>query len=197
MGLFAPFLFIFTAILGGALRPGYSHASETVSELFSPGSPNRLLLTTLYTTFAIFLTLFGLGLLRFVREAGKSNAIGITASLTFILAGILNILTGTIFPQDAWGSTPTIYGEMHMNLSGVISILSFIYMILFGIWFHRTRIAPWFLMYSIATVIGVFVTAGWFMASYSSPIMGLSERVAILIGFQWTLLLALTVLKND
>jgi hypothetical protein len=196
-GLFAPFLFVFTAILGGALRPGYSHITDTVSELFSPGSPNRFLLIILHTTFAVLLTLFGVGLLRFVQDTGKFKTIGITASLDFILVGILNILTATIFPQDAWGSTPTFYGEMHIIISGVLSVLSILYIILFGVWLHRTRIATFFLPYSIATVTVVIPTAGWFMASFGSPIMGISERVAILVGFQWTVILAVIVLKND
>jgi hypothetical protein len=196
-GLFAPFLFVFTAILGGALRPGYSHITDTVSELFSPGSPNRFLLIILHTTFAVLLTLFGVGLLRFVLDTGKFRTVGITASLDFILVGILNILTATIFPQDAWGSTPTFYGELHIIISGVLSVLSILYMILFGVWFHRTRIATFFLPYSIATVTVVILAAGWFMASFGSPIMGISERAAILVGFQWTVILAVIVLKND
>jgi hypothetical protein len=196
-GLFAPFLFVFTAILGGALRPGYSHITDTVSELFSPGSPNRFLLIILHTTFAVLLTLFGVGLLRFVQDTGKFKTIGSTASLDFILVGILNILTATIFPQDAWGSTPTFYGEMHIIISGVLSVLSILYMILFGVWFHRTRIATFFLPYSIAIVTVVILAAGWFMASFGSPIMGISERAAILVGFQWTVILAVIVLKND
>ena len=196
-GLVAPFLFLSTAILGGALRPGYSHMAETVSELFSPGSPNRLLLTILHTLFALCLTFFGVGLLRFVQDTGRLKPIGMTAAVDFILVGILNVLTATVFPQDAWGSAPTFHGQMHIAVSGIISVLSIIYMILFGVWLHRTRIAPFFLVYSIATVIGVVLAASWFMASYGSPIMGISERVAIFAGFQWTVLLAVVVLKND
>jgi hypothetical protein len=196
-GLTSPFLFVFTAILGGALRPDYSHSVNTVSELFSPGSPNRFLLTSLHTLFALLLTLFGVGLLRFVKNAGKFKTIGITASWLFILGGILNILTATIFPQDAWGSTPTFYGQMHITVSGVISLLSILYMVLFGFWFHRTGISAFFLPYTIATVVLVVMSAGWFMASYGSPVMGIAERATILIGFQWTVLLAAVVLKND
>ena len=43
-GLLAPAAYIVMTIVGGALRPGYSHLSDTVSELLSPGSPNRPLL---------------------------------------------------------------------------------------------------------------------------------------------------------
>jgi hypothetical protein len=197
LGLFAPILFAFTAILGGALRPGYSHVTDTVSELFSPGSPNRLLLTVLHTLFAIFLSLFGFGLLQFVQSKGKSKRIGIVAASAFISVGILNILTATVFPQDAWGSTPTFFGEMHIILSGVISLLSILYMLLFGVWFHRAGIATFFRTYSMATVAAAVPTAGWFAASVGSPLMGISERAAILVGFQWTFLLAVMVLKND
>jgi hypothetical protein len=38
-GMIAPLLFTFTAILGASLRPGYSRMLDTISELFSPGSP--------------------------------------------------------------------------------------------------------------------------------------------------------------
>jgi hypothetical protein len=196
-GLVAPLLFVVTAILGGALRPGYSHIENTVSELFSPGSPNRLLLTPLHTLFALLLTVFGVGLLQFVQRTGKSKKIGITAAWIFILSGFLNILIATLFPQDAWGSTPTFAGEMHIALSGVISLLSILYMLLFGVWFHRTTIAILFLPYTIATVLLVVLAAGWFMASYGTPLMGIAERVTILSGFQWTVLLAALVLKNE
>ena len=197
LGLFAPFLFAFTAILGGALRPGYSHVTDTVSELFSPGSPNRLLLSVLYTLFAVSLSLFGFGLLQFVQGIGKSKTIGITAAIAFISVGVLNILTATIFPQDAWGATPTLFGRLHIILHGFISILSLLYIALFGFWFHRTGIAKFFRIYSIATVIGAVIAAGWFMVSYGNPLMGISERIAAVVGFQWTILLAAVVLKND
>jgi hypothetical protein len=195
-GLLAPILFVFTAILGGALKPGYSHVTETVSELFSPGSPNRLLLTVLHTLYSIFFSLFGFGLLQYVQNKGEFKRIGIVAALTFISVGILSILTATVFPQDAWGSPPTFFGEMHKIISGVISLLSILYMVLFGIWFHRTRIAIFFRTYSMATVAAVVLTASWFAASVGGPLMGIAERVTILVGFQWTFLLAVVVLKN-
>jgi hypothetical protein len=196
-GMFAPILFVFTSILGGALRPGYSHATETVSELFSPGSPNRLLLTVLHTLYAISFSVFGFGLLQFVRSKGESKRLGTAAALAFVSVGILSILTATVFPQDAWGSTPTFFGEMHMIVSGVISLLSIVYMLLFGLWFHRTGLATFFRTYSLATAAVAVLAAGWFAASTGGPLMGLSERVAILVGFQWTFVLAVVVLRTD
>jgi hypothetical protein len=197
LGLSAPFVFVLAAVLGGALRPGYSHVSDTLSELFSPGSPNRLLLSTLYTLFAVCLSSFGIGLLRFVRDREGARGIGTAAATAYFIVGVLNILTATLFPQDSWGSTPTLPGRLHLILHGAISLLSLLYIVLFGVWFHRTGIAKAFRTYSIATVVAAVIAGTWFMASYGTPLMGLSERAAALVGLQWTVVLAVIVLKSD
>jgi hypothetical protein len=179
------------AILGGAIRPGYSHIADTVSELFSPGSPNKLPLDILYTIFAILLILFGFGIVQLVQKTNTYTRIGIIGASLFIAMGCLNVMTATIFPQDAWGSTPTFAGEMHKQISGVIGLLSVFSMLLIGIWFIRTGISSRFGIYSFFTIGLVVISTVLFMANTGSPIMGLTERVTILIGFQWTFTLAL------
>ena len=196
-GVFAPVIFILTAILGGLLRPGYDHISDTVSELFTVGSPNRLLLSALYLLFSICLMLFGIGLNKYVCSHKLHQRLGSAAAKLFILVGILNILTATVFPQDPWGSPPTFPGEMHQMVSGIITIFSLIYMQFFGIWFHRTGISRFFWIYSLATILLAAISAVWFFISVDTPWMGLAERAAILIGFQWTFTLAVLVLNND
>ncbi len=197
LGFFAPTVFIFTAILGGALRPGYSHITNTVSELFSPGSPNRIPLSILYLLFALSLILFGIGQLRFVENVGQNKWIGVVASGSFIVVGVLNILTATVFPQDPWGTLPTFPGEMHMKVSGVITLFSLLYILMFGIWFRKVFKEKFFFFYSIFTIIAAILTGLWFVANIGTPIMGFTERVAILIGFQWTIALTIMVLKFD
>ena len=195
-GLLAPVIFIITALLGGFLRPGYSHLRDTVSELFTVGSPNRLLLSFLYILFSVFLILFGFGLLEFVRKTGSNNKIGKWGAVSFILVGAFNILTATIFPQDPWGAPPTFPGEMHKIVSAVISVLSLMYMLLFGIWFYKIRLSRFFLVYSLITILLAVLGGAWFMISVSTPLMGLAERAAILVGFQYTVVLAVLVSNN-
>ena len=84
-----------------------------------------------------------------------------------------------------------------MILSGIITLLSLGYMLFFGIWFHRTGISPAFRLYSIITMVGAILAGAWFAFSVDNPIMGLTERIAILIGFQWTFALSIMVLKSD
>jgi hypothetical protein len=143
-GVMAPLLFAFTAILGGALRPGYSHVSDTVSELFSPGSPNKLLLDTLHTIFALLLALFGVGLLRFVRRSRSRTLLGTIGASLYIAMALVSVATATLFPQDAWGSPPTFAGEMHIVLIGLVGLLSILSMLLLGIWFTRAGVFPGF-----------------------------------------------------
>jgi hypothetical protein len=195
--MIAPLLFVFMTILGGALRPGYSHTSETVSELFSPGSPNKLLLDTLYTIFAVLLILFGIGILQFVNGSKQPMRAGRLGAGLFIAMGSVSVATATIFPQDPWGSPSTFQGEMHIKLSGVVGLLSVLSMLSLGIWFIRAAIFPGFGIYSFITIGLVILSTGFFMANVGSPIMGVTERITILIGFQWTFFLALWIsLKN-
>lgn len=196
-GLIAPALFVFTALLGGAIHPGYSHMSDAVSELFSPGSPNRFLLSVFYSLFAVLLVLFGIGLLQIVRRYESSQRIGILGALAFIAVGVLNFMTATLFPQDAWMSPPTVFGEMHIILHGVISVLSILYILLLGIWIYRAGVAPFFMPYSLFTIAAAVLTAAWFIENYGTPIMGLSERVTALVGFQWMIVLALLMHRQE
>jgi hypothetical protein len=196
-GLIAPVLFVFMTILGGAMRPGYSHLSDTVSELFSPGSPNKLLLDTLHTIYAFLLVLFGIGVLQLVQESVRSRMIGVVGASAFIAMGLGSVLSATLFPQDAWGSAPTFAGQMHQFVHGVISLLGIVYMMLIGIWMNRAEGLRRFRTYSFLTVGAVVLSAGFFVASLGSPIMGLAERISGLIGFQWTFVLALWMYSRE
>ena len=44
-GLGAALIYTGTVILGGMIRPEYSHLKEAISELVADGAPNRLLLS--------------------------------------------------------------------------------------------------------------------------------------------------------
>ena len=50
-GILIPIIYIVMYLVGGALRADYSHISNSVSELLSPGAPNKLLLMTIQTIY--------------------------------------------------------------------------------------------------------------------------------------------------
>jgi hypothetical protein len=189
----SPVLFAFVVVLGGALRPGYSHLSDTISELFSPGSPNKLLLDTLHTTCAVLTVLFGIGILLYVRGSEHSAPVGIVGASMIVAIGVVNMATATVFPQDAWGAPATFPGEMHKILAGVLALLSIVSTLLVGIWLHQTGVSPGFGVYSFITVGLIVLSGGSAVTQMGSPIMGLTERITIIAGSQWTFVLALRV----
>lgn len=195
-GVMAPVLFVFVAILGGALRPGYSHVSDTVSELFSPGSPNKPLLDTLHTLFALLMTLFGIGLLRLVRGSERARWIGVAGASLFIAMGLVSVATAAVFHQDPWGSPSTFAGGMHVMLTGVVGLLSILSMLLIGIWSGRAEVYRGLAAHSFVTIGAAIVATGFFVATMGGPIMGLAERIAALVGFQWTFVLALRMVRR-
>jgi hypothetical protein len=190
-----PVVYIFMTILGGALRPGYSHISDTVSELLSPGAPNKPLLIVFQISHALLGILFGLGVLQFVR-ASERNApigapIGIIGAGMIIAVGVGTVATA-IFPQDPFGAPLTFPGKMHNILVfGVLVPFTLLSMLLIGIWLKQAGIFPWFRTYSIITIGASVLLAGLAGATLGSPVMGLTERLAVLAGFQWTFVLAL------
>ena len=190
-GVIAPVVFVFMAILGGTMRPDYSHFSDTVSELLTPGAPNKPLLDTLHTIFSVLLVLFGIGVLQSIRKGGQSTLGGRAGASMIIAMGLVSVLVATLFPQDPWGSPPTFTGRMHQSLSGVVGLLSMCAMVLVGNWSNRAGVFPGLRMHSWLTAGAAVLSAGFFVAKMGSPIMGLAERISILVGFQWMATLAL------
>ncbi len=196
-GVAAPLLFVFMTVLGGAMRPGYSHAADTVSELLSPGSPNRLLLSALFTAYALLVVAFGVGMLQVIRGSEQSARVGSIGASLFIIAGLVNVAIATVFPQDPWGTARTFAGQMHMILSAVIGVLQMLSILLLGIWFRRTGSSSGLAAYSFLTVGMVFLSAGFLLARVGTPLMGIAERISVLVGLLWTFTTALWMVRNS
>lgn len=195
-GMLLPFTYITMYILGGALRPGYSHIADSVSELLSPGSPNKSLLDILNLTFALLYILFGTGVLRFVRASEDNALVGRIGAGMIIAVGLATI-GSAIFPQDATGTPATLPGTLHLifvfGLQIPGAILS---MLLIGIWLKRTDIFPGFATYSFISA-GAMVLSGAFAApSMEKPFMGLVERISALTVHQWIFFLAWNLFRR-
>jgi len=126
-----------------------------------------------------------------VRGSGLSGTIGVIGAVLIIATGLVNIATATVFPQDAFGSPATFPGEMHKVLAGVLALLSMSATLLLGIWLKRAGIFPGFGTYSFITFAIVLLTGGFAITKLGTPIMGLTERITIAAGMQWTIMLSL------
>lgn len=113
-----------------------------------------------------------------------------------IAMGFLTVITATLIPQGTWGSPDSYPGEMHKIVRAIISLLTTLSVLLIGIRFNHAKIFPGIGIYSFQANGAAVLSASFFAVNYEGPIMGLVERVSILIGFLWTFILALRMYKN-
>src|SRR5215208_5568977 len=90
-GVAATIIYVGTVILGGWLRPGYSHISMAISELVADGAPNRSLLSSLFLVYNALLSLFGLGLFITVRDHLHGHVSGTVGSLALVAVGAAGV----------------------------------------------------------------------------------------------------------
>jgi hypothetical protein len=196
-GMLIPITYIFLYILGGALRPGYSHISNSVSELLSPGAPNKSLLIIIQTIYALLHVFFGYGVLRFIRGTANDLLIGRLGAWMIIALGLATLGT-VIFPQDAEGTTASLAGQIHKILVfGGLIPLSILSTLLIGLWLRKADLFTGLDVYSFITVGAIVVMGGVGGATVETPYAGLVERIAALVTQQWLFVLGLRLLLNN
>jgi Protein of unknown function (DUF998) len=98
-GMLAPVVYVGAVIMGGVLRPGYSHISQFVSELIEAGAPNKSLLDPLFALYNLLTIAFGIGLFTSVRAMSKNKG---------KVSGSLGALVYVHICTDATRSTHTV-----------------------------------------------------------------------------------------
>ncbi|MFC2024621.1 DUF998 domain-containing protein [Chloroflexota bacterium] len=189
-GIISPLLYLIMVMIGGALIPGYSHITETVSELLVAGAPNRLLLATLMISSSVLGILFPIGLHRGINE-GKGSKVG---PAFLIIASVLGIFT-TYFPQDPGGPPVTFAGTVHVVLLIPMVILSLGAFVAF--WRRLKSDSLWsgYDRYSLITFI-IAIPLGIISAvSLDSPYVGLLERISVAVILQWGFFMAIKLLR--
>ncbi len=176
-------------ILGGALIPGYSHIKDTVSELMSPGAPNKVLMDALMALSSVFMTLFGIGVFQIVKASGQSSRLAIASAVLLIILGILQIVVVLFFPQDPMGAELTFPGKMHIGLVGIQALMSILIPLFLGVWIRKTGLMPGYGIYSIVSAV-LIVAMGIAIFPLGTAIMGLTERITVLIYDLWLIIIA-------
>lgn len=189
VGIISPLFYIIPTIVGALLRPGYSHLSNSVSDLLVSGAPNKIYLVIPFTVYPILLSIFGFGLFT-VLKSTPSPLNSPTGLIGFILIGatmgILGILTMTVFPQDAQDTPMTTPGLMHLILVGIQAIGAIAAILLIGFWFKSNGFTGYFI-YSIISFVALLVTGLISMigVTQGSQFIGLLERLNVCAILQW------------
>ncbi len=194
--MLVPFVYVSMYLLGGAMRPGYSQIADSVSELLSPGSPNKSLLDIINLGFALLYLCFGIGVFRFVMSSEHDALIGRIGAGLIIAVGLASI-GSALFPQDATGTPATFPGRLHLIFVFAIQIPGAILStLLMGIWINKTGLFPGFAIYSFVST-GLIVLSGVLAGpSMGKPFMGLVERISALAVHQWVFILAWNLIRG-
>jgi len=189
-GAISPLIYIGMTFLGGALWPGYNHIKDTVSELMSPGAPNKALMDILMASSSVFMFLFGIGVLHFVKDSGQASKMGLAGAVLLIVLGILQIVVVFFFPQDPMGEELTFPGKMHIGLVAFQAIMSILIPLFLGLWLRKTGLMPGVGLYSIVSA-ALTVAMGIAIMPLGNSILGLTERLTILVYDLWLFVIAI------
>jgi len=182
-GLAGPLLFILAVILSAALRPGYDHVSQLISELGETGGSTAQLMTYLgfYPT-GILIFLFSVSCFAAIRR----NLLSLAGTVLVGLAGLTVILAG-IFPCDVGCAMEDPSTDQMLHTAAAMG--AFLAMIVASIlWSLRFRtLDHWrgLWIYSLVTGIGAFGLLVAFLLLSESQIAGLVQRLLVLVLFIW------------
>lgn len=183
-GIAGPALFAFAVIVGGALRDGYSHRNQFISELGESGAPFAWLMNyfgfmgsaTLILIFAVVLRT------RFPRTAAS-----VAGTLFLSIFAVCVFLAG-IFSCDS--GCPTENGTRAQQLHDLVSVIAFPAFILgvatWGVSFLRH--ADWrpFGLYSVATsVLAVILLVLMIRSEASRENTGTYQSLFLGVLFLW------------
>ena len=199
-GVSAAILYVGTVILGGLLRPGYSHLFEAISELVADGAPNRSLLSSLFLVYNTLLSIFGIGLFLKVRDQSRGRISGSVGSLALtLLVGMAGILMELVFPQDPGGLPTTFAGTMHIVMASVASLGTMIALLMLGLWFRNMAELKGYSTYSLVSVAVIFVSGGLTAAAMANsyPLFGLLERITIGTFIVWLFITGLKMFQLE
>jgi hypothetical protein len=199
-GSFAAILYVGTVILGGLLRPGYSHLFEAISELVADGAPNRSLLSSLFLVYNTLLSIFGIGLFLKVRDEARGRISGSVGSLALtLLVGVAGILMELVFPQDPGGLPTTFAGTMHIVMASVASLGTMVAVLMLGLWFKNIAELKGYSTYSLISVAVIFVSGGLTAAAMANsyPLFGLLERITIGTFIVWMFITGLKMFQLE
>jgi hypothetical protein len=192
-GIVSALLYVPTVELAATRWPGYSAASQTVSELIGIDAPTRPLVLPLFIAYSLLVYAFGAGVW---LSAGPERALRV-AAVGVIGKQVLGLIVTLFAPIHLRGVGGTLTDTMH----GLLTLVGVVCMVL-GVGFAAKAFGTRFRIYSIATiviVIGFGIRTGLdqprLATNLPTPGMGIYERICIYAYLVWVVVLAIALLS--
>ncbi len=198
-GVIGPLLFIIVFLVEGATRPGYSAWRHAVSQL-SLGDQGWINTVNIIVC-GLFMLCFAIGLrqvLRLRKDSTWGPRLATLCGVLFIMLGIFAVNPGLGYPPGV-APTYSLHGLIHAIAAtvffGCLSALCFVLRRPFA---GDPAWKGWALYSSItgAVVVGFYIAASVVTTLDMNGVLpdapgGLLQRIAIISGFGWIMLLAL------
>ena len=191
-GVLASLLYIASDIVAAISWESYSYTAQSVSELRAIGAPTRPLLVPILLIYAMLEIAFGLG----VRGTARQRRTLRIAGVLLIGLGVVD-LVAPFTPMHLRGTESTLTDTMHIILTVVT-----VFLILLIIGFGAVADGKPFRLYSIATILILFVCGAWafsdgprIAANLPTPWVGVRERINIYGYMLWMMVLAIGLLR--
>jgi hypothetical protein len=189
-GILTSLLYVATLVLGPMRWEGYSSMSQTISELYAIDAPSRSLLLPIGIAYDVLLIAFGIGVW---GAAGPKRGLRVTAAMLVVIGAI-----GLWWPpMHLRGAEKSLTDTLHIVWAGVVVVAT-----LLAIGFAATAFGKWFRLYSIATIVILFVSGGLtglygprIGANLPTPWAGLTERINLAGYLLWVIVLAIELLR--
>jgi hypothetical protein len=189
-GILAPLVFVGTDVLAGLLYPGYSFASQAVSELFAIDAPTSALVVPLFSLASILSLAFAFG----VWRSGDRRMLRL-AAVMFAGSAVNGLILWNFFPMHMRGVARTFTDTMHLALAvNPFVLLSLVFVV--------AAFRNWLRFYTVATIVVLIAVAGVSFsyapaldANLPTPWVGLTERIAQWTYDVWQVVLAIVCIR--
>jgi hypothetical protein len=189
-------VYVATDILGGMRYPGYSFASQMVSELMAIGAPSEDFVDPLFLLYGGLVLAFGVGV--YLEGLGRSRALRI-AGVLLVMYAAFGFTGPTLFEMPQRGTGTLTDAVPHIVVTGVLVVLSLLATGLAGF-----ALSKRFRLYSLATIsvmIGLGALGGPYgarlAAGQPTPGFGIIERVDIYASMLWVAVLGVILLRRQ
>jgi hypothetical protein len=181
-------------LAGGAIWPGYDHATQTVSELVARDAPHRFTMAAFFAIYNGLLLGFGLALYDLAREWERTRGLpardGLLSGGHVVALAVLGLALLAL-PMDPVGGGRTPIGLAHTIVASLMALLAGLATGLGGRWLRHAPGLESYNRFSLAATAAIALFGALTFLAFQLDVWpGLMERLIIGAYEVWMFVLA-------
>lgn len=183
-------------VLGGILWNGYSHLTQTISELTADGAPNAELLRVFTTVYGILALVFSVCLVFTLRKF-HAKRVAVVGAVLLLVMEFASLVGYGLFPLR--GGTEMDPENMgHLIVTGIVVVCTISSVLLVGLGLVKTPGFKALGVFSIVCAAIIVVSGGMTPVAIATelPVGGLIERLNIFTLQTWVFVMSVSMLRK-